>query len=274
MELLTGQTEDFIQKNIIHPLLKNNYASACEATTLTIKKLYDAIPQNKRISYGIVHTVKLLGEYLYHQFEKNNIPLFDTALAMYQQTEKAENKTVALCMLSFQGLKEPEKVIPLFETAAADTDWMVREITQMLFRKIIKKHPEPSRLFLLRIVKSADPNIRRFVGETLRPVVENKWFYKQPDFSLSVLKYLFKENKAYPRTSVGNNLSDLSRNLPEMVYQIVEELVNSGDKNSYWIAYRACRNLVKKEPDRVMQLLKTDTYKYKDRIHNKEQKND
>jgi len=78
---------------------------------------------------------------------------------------------------------------------------------------------------------------------------------------------MFQERLAYPRTSVGNNLSDLARRLPDLVYDLVKELVDSGDKNSYWIAYRTCRNLVKKEPIRVMDLLKVDEYKYKKRIH-------
>jgi hypothetical protein len=60
---------------------------------------------------------------------------------------------------------------------------------------------------------------------------------------------------------------DLARRLPDLVYDLVKELVDSGDKNSYWIAYRACRNFVKKEPIKVMDLLKVDEYKYKKRIH-------
>ena len=70
---------------------------------------------------------------------------------------------------------------------------------------------------------------------------------------------------------MGNNLSDLARRLPDLVYELVKELVESGDKNSYWIAYRACRNLVKKEPIKVMDLLRVDEYKYKNRIY---QRND
>jgi hypothetical protein len=65
---------------------------------------------------------------------------------------------------------------------------------------------------------------------------------------------------------VGNNLSDLARHLPDRVLELVEELVASGDRNSYWIAYRACRNLVKKEPIRVMNLLHVDEYRYKKRV--------
>lgn len=81
------------------------------------------------------------------------------------------------------------------------------------------------------------------------------------------MKFLFKEGSPYPRTSVGNNLSDLARHLPDRVFEIVKELVDSGDRNSYWIAYRACRNLVRKEPTRVMDLLEVNEYRYKRRIH-------
>jgi 3-methyladenine DNA glycosylase AlkC len=105
------------------------------------------------------------------------------------------------------------------------------------------------------------------VSESLRPVSGNRWIQNHPEFSLSILRFLFNESSPYPRTSVGNNLSDLARKNPERIYTLVEDLVNSGDKNAYWIAYRACRNLVKKEPIRVMDLLKVDEYKYKKRIH-------
>jgi 3-methyladenine DNA glycosylase AlkC len=138
-------------------------------------------------------------------------------------------------------------------------------MSQMFFRKIIKKHPAIAKKILLNLVNSSYSNIRRFVSETLRPVKENKWFHDRPEYPLSILRNLFKESAAYPRTSVGNNLSDLAKRNPELVYKLVKELVDSGNENSYWIAYRACRSLVKKEPDKVMKLLKVDEYKYKNR---------
>ena len=131
----------------------------------------------------------------------------------------------------------------------------MREIAQMLFRKLIAKHPRDVRDFLLRLAASPDANLRRFVAETLRPVQENKWFYKDPEYPLSILRNMYKEPSPYPRTSVGNNLSDLARRLPDAIYDLVGELVDSGDENSYWIAYRACRNLVKADPIKVMNLL-------------------
>ena len=78
---------------------------------------------------------------------------------------------------------------------------------------------------------------------------------------------MFNEDSPYARTSVGNNLSDLAKKFPNAVYDLVRQLVNSGDDNSYWIAYRACRNLVKMDPIKVMDLLRVDEYRYKKRIY-------
>jgi hypothetical protein len=65
-----------------------------------------------------------------------------------------------------------------------------------------------------------------------------------------------------------NRFDRVRKNIPKVLdrlYGIVDKLVKDGDKNAYWIAYRACRNLVKKEPHKVMDLLGVDEYKYKDR---------
>jgi len=121
--------------------------------------------------------------------------------------------------------------------------------------------------YMEEFVQSSDPKLRRFVSGSLRPVAENRWLQKQPEFSVSILKYLFKESSAYPRTSVGNNLSEFDRGNPNLIYHVVQDIVDSGDKNSYWIAYKACRNLVKKEPLKAMGILQVDEYKYKQRLY-------
>jgi 3-methyladenine DNA glycosylase AlkC len=186
---------------------------------------------------------------------------------MYKESEDTKPKCVALGILSFYGLTEIEATLGYFEAAAASSDWEMREIAQVLFRKLIAKHPNEARGFLLTLTLSPDANLRRFAAETLRPVQENKWFYQHPDYPLSILRSMFKEPSPYPRTSVGNNLSDLARRLPDIVYGLVGALVDSGDENSYWIAYRACRNLVKVDPIRVMNLLRVDEYRYKKRVY-------
>ena len=267
MNILTPEVEKKIHNDIIGPLLQGKYALVMERIPPIVDELYANIPDNKRISYGIVHVIKTLSEYLYTHLVEIDAPVYQVASHMFKKSDDFKGKGVSLGMLSFYGLGDYKKVLPYFESAAASSDWEVRELAQMFFRKLIKKHSGEMKEYLLKLVKSEDANIRRFVAETLRPVQENRWFYRNPDYPLPILRNMFKESSPYPRTSVGNNLSDLARRLPDLVYDLVAELVNSGDENSYRIAYRACRNLVKRDPVKVMDLLKVDEYRYKKRIH-------
>jgi len=263
MNLLTDELETKIQETILAPAIRGEYAQAVSAISPALDELHANIPNKKRISYGITHTVKVLAKYLHASLSEENAPIFEIASQLFNQGKTHQEMGVALGVLAEYGLSDYSPVLPFFEQAAASHDWILREFTQMFFRRLIKKYPTEMQAYLLGLVKSPDANLRRFAGETLRPVQENRWFYKDPNYSLTVLRHLFRESAAYPRTSVGNNLSDLARRLPELVYDLVEELVASGDKNAYWIAYRACRNLVKQEPLRVMDLLKVDEYRYK-----------
>ena len=267
MEILNREIEKKIQHDIIRPVLDKKYDLVIRNIPGIIDKLYANIPDNKRISYGRVYTIKILSEYLYNRFIELDVQTFEVASNIFNKSDDFKSKGVSLGVLSFYGLNDFKKVLTYFESAAVSSNWDVRELSVILFRKLIKKYPDEMKEYLLQIVKSEDANIRRFVSETLRPVRENQWFYKNPDYPLSILKNMFKESSSYPRTSVGNNLSDLARRLPELVYGIVKELVDSRGKNSYWIAYRACRNLVKREPIKVMDLLRVDEYKYKKRIY-------
>ena len=264
MNILDQTFEKKIHRTIMPAVRSGESERAQDGISHVLDELHARIPDSKRISYGIVYTtVKLLSEYLYTQLYQGHSPVFEIAEGLFSSNQEARCRGVALGILSFYGLEDYPRVLPHFEAAAAAGSWDLREFAQMFFRRLIKKNPCQRQAFLLCLVDSEDANIRRFVAETLRPVQENKWFYSDPEYSLSVLRHLFKERSPYPRTSVGNNLSDLARRQPELVYALVAELVETGDKNSYWTAYRACRNLVKQDPLRVMDLLRVDQYHYK-----------
>jgi 3-methyladenine DNA glycosylase AlkC len=232
-----------------------------------LQELYDGIPRDKRISFGRVYTIQVLSRYLFSKLIEKGANVYEIGVKLFDRSKDFQSKGVALGILSFYGTIDYEKVLPFFEASASSPDWNMREFAQMFFRKLIQKWPDQMKQHLLKITESEDPNVRRFVSETLRPVKENSWFYKKPEYSLSILKNLFKERSEYPRASVGNNLSDLARHLPDRIFELVKDLVVSGDPDSYWIAYRACRNLVEKEPIRVMDLLHVDEYRYKKRVN-------
>jgi len=269
MNILTKELERKIHRSIIENCIRKDYEKAIKNIPQISDELYSNIPDNKRISYGRVYVVKVLSQYIFNQMITTDTSILQYSSKLFDMSNDFNNKGLALGILSLYGQDHFNDVLPYFKAAASSNDWNIREFAQIFFRKLIRTYPNKSKTYLLDLVTSENPYIRRFVAETIRPVQENRWFYKNPEYPLSILSYLFKETEPYPRTSVGNNLSDLARRLPDLVFELVKKLVDSGNKNSYWIAYRACRNLVKKEPIKVMNLLNVDEYKYKNRVHHR-----
>ena len=235
-----------------------------------INEIREEIPKKKRISYGRYSIIKKMGIMMYPSLIKNNIDPFNFSLKLFEYKQGDQFvRSLSLQILSIYAIKQgnPSSILPYFEQAAIDEKWEVRECSAGFIRKLIREHPKIMEKWYTKIVLSNNPQLRRFASESIRPVADNKWFKKNPDFCFSILKHLYHENHPYPRSSVGNNLSDWSKIDKERVFRIIEDLVKNNDKNSYWIAYRACRNLVKIEPSRVMDLLDIDKYTYKKKIY-------
>jgi 3-methyladenine DNA glycosylase AlkC len=228
-------------------------------------EIYAAIPAKQRISRGITWVAQRISDLL-AEVCQSDAEIKAISLTLHENLEQGDRLQGApIFLMAEYGARHLQDVLAFFEEVANADDWVVREFAQGAFRKLISLHKATVLPWLQQCAASENPNLRRFAAETLRPVTTNRWLTKEPEYSLSVLRLMFKEAHPYPRTSVGNNLSDLSRRQPEAIFSLAQELVASGDKNSYWIAYRACRNLVKKEPLRVMNILGADEYHYKDR---------
>ena len=267
MDLLTEHIEEQIKKGLIEPFTCGEYLNGVENVRIVLDSMYAAIPEKKRISHGRYTTIKSLAEKLFEELRVANLPIVEIGATILNSSNDYRTMGVGMGILSLHGVEDYRSVLPYFESTAQSDHWEPREYAQGLFRKIVKAHRVAIRPHLLEYVQSDSPNLRRFVSEMLRPVAENRWLYKDIEYSISILRHLFKEPHPYPRTSVGNNLSDISRRNPELVFQLVDELVSMEDKNAYWIATRACRNLVKEYPIRVMDALGIDEYKYKSRTH-------
>jgi len=232
--------------------------------------LHQGIQETKRSSYGITYVINLLCKSIFEKAQLTAIDPYTLAITMVNHFKDFKTISVGLGILSHVGVNQPEKVVPLIIKASNHELWEVKEFVQMFLRKITKKHKIYVQNELLKLTESDNANYRRFASEALRPVVENRWIQDDPEFSLKVLRKLFNESDPFPRVSVGNNLSDLSRKNPELILSIVKDLVDEDDENSYFIAHRACRNLVKLEPLRVLDLLNIDVYKYKTKTYKRE----
>jgi 3-methyladenine DNA glycosylase AlkC len=249
------------------------------STTVTqlhklIEQIRGDIPEKKRISYGRYSITKKMGEVMYPPLREKNVDIIRLSTDIFDNPDHDEFvRSLAVQLLSLHGESggKPETVLPFVEKAAMDDSWIVRECSAGYVRKLIKKYPDQMRKWYLKMVRSKNPLQRRFAGESLRPVADNGWFRKRPEFVFPIISNLYREHEEYPRTSIGNSLSDWMRIDKERTLRIVKKLAKSGNKDSHWIAYRACRNLVKKEPLLVMEMLGIDHYKYKDRNFKREQ---
>jgi 3-methyladenine DNA glycosylase AlkC len=235
-----------------------------------IEQVREDIPEKKRTSVGRYSITKKLAAKLDNRLKEAGIDGFDIGEGLFINPDFdpfVRSLGVGLISNCTQKKHDLDKAQSIFEAAAGDDSWIVRECASGLVRLLLKSFPNEMSIWYKKLVKSDDPLLRRFASESLRPVVENRWIHQQPEYALSIIQHLFQEEAPYPRTSVGNNLSDWIRVNQEIAYPIVEELARNGDRNSYWIAYRACRNLVKKKPLLVMDLLGVNEYKYKNKTY-------
>ena len=65
MNLLTSELDYILAVKNINPVLQELYAN---------------IPDKKRISYGRVHTIKVLESYIYTHLVAKNVPVFEIGL--------------------------------------------------------------------------------------------------------------------------------------------------------------------------------------------------
>ena len=80
------------------------------------------IPDNKRVSYGIVHAIRVLSEDLYGRLVQLGVPVFATASQMLRASADAKCRGVSPGSLPFHGVDHLESVVPHFEWAAASPD--------------------------------------------------------------------------------------------------------------------------------------------------------
>jgi 3-methyladenine DNA glycosylase AlkC len=228
-------------------------------------EVYTAIPDKQRRSRGITWVLQRICSMMI-EVCSDKVEVKDIAFILHENLGKTDKlQGVPIFLMAEYGINNPIAALDFFEEVAKAEEWEIREFAAGGFQKILKPNKEIVLPWIKMMAASDNPNARRFVSEMLRPVSTGQWLRQEPGYSLGVLGFLFREAHPYPRTSVGNNLSDLSKYHPELILSIVKELVLSQDKNSYWIAHRACRNLVKEYPERVLDVLGVNEYHYKDR---------
>ena len=128
MELLNDKITRRIKSDIIDRISQGDYDSSILGISRVLDRLYDNIPDNKRISYGIVYTIKILSEHLYTRLSDADAPVLRIASRIFDGSDDPNVKGVAIGMLSYYGLSDYKSVLPYFKTAAASPDWGLRGV--------------------------------------------------------------------------------------------------------------------------------------------------
>jgi hypothetical protein len=164
LKILTAEIEAKIQHDIIENVLQQKFDLAVGHLLDILQELYANIPEGKRISFGRVYTIQVLSSYLFSSLVKANAPVFEIGSTMFKRSNDSRAKGVSLGILSLCGIENREKVLPFFKSSASSPDWNMREYAQMFFRRLIREKPRETKEFLLKLARSRDPNIRRFVS--------------------------------------------------------------------------------------------------------------
>lgn len=95
-----------------------------------------------------------------------------------------------------------------------------------------------------------DPHVRRLCSEGTRPRLP--WapkipaFVKDPFPILSILEALKNDENLYVRRSVANNLGDIAKDHPEIVFEICESWLDGATNDVKWLIRHALRHPAKK----------------------------
>jgi 3-methyladenine DNA glycosylase AlkC len=271
-KLIREQREQELIEITRNACLMNIEETARELTIL-VRKIREEIPEKKRISYGRYSIIKKAGKEIHSILKQEGVDInefCESLFALREHDEFIRSAAVRIMAVEAEATGDLRASLDLFKQAAEETQWIIRECSAGFVRPLAVKYPEELHSWYMHAVKSDSPLLRRFASESLRPVVEFKKMHNNPDFFFSVIENLFEESVDYPRTSAGNSLSDWMRINPEYTLPIVKKLATSGNKNSYWIAYRACRNYIKTHKEEVMDLLDIDEYKYKSKVYRRD----
>ncbi|MDT0329149.1 DNA alkylation repair protein [Nocardiopsis lambiniae] len=152
------------------------------------------------------------------------------------------------------GVAHPEASLP------ALVEITRRHTSEFAVRPFLVHHREATLALMRDCALDPDPNVRRFAGEGMRPRLP--WARRMTDFVtdpgpvLEVLESLRNDPSAYVRTSVANNLNDVSRDHPDRVLDLAERwLRESPTPETAWTVRHALRTLVKKGDQRALALL-------------------
>jgi 3-methyladenine DNA glycosylase AlkC len=117
-------------------------------------------------------------------------------------------------------------------------------------RPFLQQHPAAVLKRFAKWARDPDPHVRRLVSESTRPRLpwapRLRAFQKDPAPVLKLLELLKDDPELYVRRSVANNLNDIGKDHPEILFEVARRWQRGASVEREWIIRHALRSAVKR----------------------------
>ena len=239
-KMIRERTYKFCEKIEEWDFSKSN-SSILDKIDTYLKKEYEIIPEKERIGKGIVYISRYVAKGVFLFLKNENkvskqyyVDFIKANFSHGENNSSSIQQHFALLYMAEFVNHYPENfsmIIPLIEEYATYDEWSVRESTGGAILAGLKKIPEKTIELLFSWANNENENLRRIISESSRPMTGVKWL-RDPtknDKILEILTILRKDPSIYVRKSVGNNLKDLSKYMPEKVLDLMDKWIKDSN---------------------------------------------
>lgn len=125
-----------------------------------------------------------------------------------------------------------------------------RFTAEFSIRPFIERYPERTLAMLRTWTSDPSPHVRRLVSEGTRPRLpwasRLREFQRDPTPVLELLELLKDDPELYVRRSVANNLNDIGKDHPALLFATAERWLQGANAERQWLVNHALRSAVKR----------------------------
>lgn len=125
-----------------------------------------------------------------------------------------------------------------------------RFTAEFSIRPFLERYPEQTLALLHTWTSDPSPHVRRLVSEGTRPRLpwasRLREFQRNPAPVLELLERLKDDPELYVRRSVANNLNDIGKDHPELLFATAQHWLQDASEERRWLVQHALRSSVKR----------------------------
>ncbi|MEQ1772609.1 MAG: DNA alkylation repair protein [Burkholderiales bacterium] len=134
-----------------------------------------------------------------------------------------------------------------------------RFTAEISIRPFIERYPVRTLKMLTAWAADSSEHVRRLVSEGTRPRLpwapRLRAFQKDPRPVLALLELLKDDGSLYVRRSVANNLNDIGKDHPDLLFATAERWLKNASDHRRWIVRHALRSAVKRGEQGALRVL-------------------